>query len=117
MAERRRQVTRKLVRFPQVKAAVLDRLKAGWSPEQIAGRLRCEGQAVTVSHETIYAHVYSREGRAAELSRHLHDRRRLRRSRFARRPQALCFLLSAPFRTVQPGSRNAPSLATGKAIS
>jgi transposase, IS30 family len=38
MAERRRHVKRKLVRFPLVKAAVLDRLKGGWSPEQIAGR-------------------------------------------------------------------------------
>ncbi len=61
-------------------------------------RLRCEGQAVTVSHETIYAHVYSREGRAAELARHLPDRRRQRRSRFARRPQGLVF---PPERAIQ----------------
>lgn len=94
----RRVRRRKLIRLPALLDAVVDRLKAGWSPEQIAGRLRCEGQAVTVSHETIYAHVYSREGRAAELARHLPDRRRQRRSRFARRPQGLVF---PPERAIQ----------------
>jgi len=90
-AATRRARRRKLIRLPLLLAAVVDRLKAGWSPEQIAGRLRREGQAVTVSHETIYAHVYSREGQAAELARLLPDRRRQRRRRFARRPQGLVF--------------------------
>ena len=89
MARRARR--RKLIRLPGLLDAVIDRLKAGWSPEQIAGRLRCEGQSLTVSHETIYAHVYSREGRAAELARYLPDRRRQRRARHARRPQGLVF--------------------------
>lgn len=79
------------MRLPELRKAVIDRLKAGWSPEQVARRPRREGQAVTVSHETIYAHVYSREGRAAELARYLPDRRRQRRTRFARRPQSLVF--------------------------
>lgn len=95
---RRRARRRKLIRLTARLDAVVDRLKAGWSPEQIAGRLRCEGQAVTVSHETIYAHVYSREGRAAELARHLPDRQQQRRSRFARRPQGLVF---PPERAIQ----------------
>jgi IS30 family transposase len=38
MYERRRAVHRKMVRYPEVKAAIEDRLKAGWSPEQIPGR-------------------------------------------------------------------------------
>lgn len=76
----RRARRRKLIRLPALLDAVVERLKAGWPPELIAGRLRSEGQAVTVSHETIYAHVYSREGRAAEVARHLPDRRRQRRS-------------------------------------
>ena len=36
--ERRRAVHRKLVAHPEVKAAVEDALKAGWSPEQISAR-------------------------------------------------------------------------------
>lgn len=94
----RRVRRRKLIRLAALLDAVVDRLKAGLSPEQIARRLRCEGQAVTVSHETIYAHVYSREGRAAELARHLLDRQQQRRSRFARRPQGLVF---PPERAIQ----------------
>ena len=54
MAERHRHVKRKLVRFPWVKAAVLDRLKSGWSPEQIDGRMTLEQHHVRVSHETTY---------------------------------------------------------------
>ena len=40
-------------------------------------------------HETIYQFVYSPEGRALELHRHLLRARRLRRRRFARKPRSL----------------------------
>lgn len=53
---------------------------------------------MTVSHETFYAHVYSREGHAAELARHSPYRLRQRRSRFARRPLGLVF---PPERAIQ----------------
>ncbi len=59
MAERRRAVHRKMVVHPTLKLAVVDRLKAGWSPEQIAGRMRLERHPVRVSHETIYRFAYS----------------------------------------------------------
>ena len=49
--ERRRAVHRKLVAHPELKAAVEDALKAGWSPEQIAGRMRLEQHRICVSHE------------------------------------------------------------------
>jgi IS30 family transposase len=38
----RRAIHRKLVKHPLVKAAVIDRLREGWSPEQIAGRMEHE---------------------------------------------------------------------------
>ena len=42
---------------------VVATLRAGWSPQQIAGRLKLEPCAVgTVSHETIYQFVYGPEG-------------------------------------------------------
>lgn len=53
--ERRRAIHRKLIAHPDLKAAMEDRLKAGWSPEQIAGRMRLERHPIRVSHETIYA--------------------------------------------------------------
>ena len=95
MARRARR--RKLVRLSELREAVIGHLKDGWSPEQIAGRLRFEGQPVTVSHETIYAYVYSLEGQSAELARYLPDRRRRRKPRYARRPRGLVF---PPDRTI-----------------
>jgi IS30 family transposase len=41
-----------------------------------------------VRHETIYQFVYSPEGRALELHRHLLRARRLRRRRFGRKPRS-----------------------------
>ena len=63
-AGERRARRRKLVRMPELRDAVIDRLQEGWSPEQIAGRLKFEGHATTVSHETIYSYVYSPDGQS-----------------------------------------------------
>jgi len=56
-ASDRRARRRKLIRLDKLRAHVIDRLKTGWTPEQIAGRLGYDGQPVRVSHETIYAYV------------------------------------------------------------
>lgn len=87
LAAERRANRRKLVRHPALRAAVVDRLRTGWTPEQIAGRLRLEQAPQRVSHETIYQYVYSRDGHATGLWRHLPDHRRKRRGRGRRRPQ------------------------------
>ena len=42
LADRRRHVLGKLVRRSELRAAVVERLEDGWSPEQIAGRLRLD---------------------------------------------------------------------------
>jgi len=52
--EQRRAIHRKMVVNPKLKTTIEDRLKAGWSPEQIAGRMRLERHPIRVSHETIY---------------------------------------------------------------
>lgn len=90
-AEARRARRRKLIRLPKLRQAVITQLKEGWSPEQIAGRLAFEGHAIRVSHETIYAHVYSAEGQSEQLARYLPSRRRKRRCRYARRPRSQVF--------------------------
>jgi IS30 family transposase len=64
--DRRRPKTRKLDADPVLRVAVLARLRAGWSPDQIAGRLRREQPAEQagrvagpVSHEAIYTWLYA----------------------------------------------------------
>ena len=84
-ADARRAVHRKMIMSPALKAHVERQLKAGWSPEQIAGRMKLEGDRQRVSHETIYRFAYSRDGRAEQFYRHLPEHRRQRRPRGMRR--------------------------------
>ena len=88
-ARRRRRRQRKLVRDAHLRTHVVEKLKLCWSPEQIAGRLKIAGEDGRLCHETIYQFVYSPEGRALELHRHLLRARRLRRRRFGRKPRSL----------------------------
>jgi IS30 family transposase len=99
MAADRRRKYRKLLRDPTLCAAVIDRLKDGWSPEQISGRLRlASGASARLSPETIYQYVYSQEGQDQELARHLPERRRRRRPRHARKPRSLVFPMECAIR-------------------
>jgi IS30 family transposase len=92
MAEGRRRRQRTLIRCPQLRKVVIDRLKHDWSPEQVAGRLKVDGIApVTVSHETIYQFIYSKSGKALKLCRLLPSRRRKRVPRYARKARGNTF--------------------------
>jgi IS30 family transposase len=81
MAGRRRRRGRvKLLRCPALLAHVVERLQAGWSPQQVSGRLKIEPEPVgRISHESIYRHFYSPEGREAKLYALLAVARRHRR--------------------------------------
>ena len=79
--EERRAIHRKMIVHPKLKEAIEDRLKAGWSPEQIAGRLRLKRYPIRVSHETIYQFAYSKDGRDEQFYRHLPEHRKRRRPR------------------------------------
>lgn len=67
-------------------AYVFEKLRCGWSPEQIAGRLKRENNNKTViTHETIYRYIYSSEGVKRNLSEYLvrhHYKRRKWHSRY-----------------------------------
>ena len=74
-----------LAQRPALCAHVADRLRADWSPEQIAGTLAKDhpvGSLMRVSHETIYKSLYieSRGVLARELRAHLRSGRPMRRS-------------------------------------
>jgi len=49
---------------------IREKLKVGWSPEQIAGRMRYEGVG-SISHETIYQFIYRNKASKGRLYKYL----------------------------------------------
>lgn len=84
MALARKRRRPKVERLSRLRTCVLDGLAMGRSPEQVAGRLRLEGVGHTISHEAIYAYVFSPAGRRLKLHRDLASRK-AKRGRRARR--------------------------------
>jgi transposase, IS30 family len=65
-AKARRWVGSRLERNPTLRRAVLDRLAAGWSPEQVAGRLNRQAGDQVISHESIYRFIYAQIARTKD---------------------------------------------------
>lgn len=94
-ADRRAQKTnkRKLVKFPELLKYISARLKEGWSPEQIAGRLKHHPpprlKGLYLSHEQIYEYIQN-EGQdeyGEYLYKYLRNKKPSRRKRYARKNQ------------------------------
>jgi IS30 family transposase len=87
ISEERNRSSRKLnpLKSPFVYSYVVAKLRSGWSPEQIAGRLKKNRKGKTVlCHETIYRYIYSETGKEKDLTQYLvrsHGRRRKWHSR------------------------------------
>lgn len=81
-ANGRRQRARRNRRIsPPQWAQVQARVQQDWSPEQIAGRLKREGQP-TMSHETIYRYIWADKRNGGTLFTHLRGARKQRRKRY-----------------------------------
>ena len=76
----RRWAGSRLERDADFRAEVLGCLERGWSPEQVAGRLRQQNAAKTISHETIYRFIYAQIRR----TNNFHWRHYLPRAKFKR---------------------------------
>lgn len=82
LSEQRNTASRRInpLKSPRIYSYVYEKLRCGWSPEQIAGRLkRDNGNKQVICHETIYRYIYSNEGRGKNLTEYLvrhHYRRR-----------------------------------------
>jgi IS30 family transposase len=76
----RRWTGSKLTHDDALRATVLDGLKAGWSPEQVAGLLRQQDATISISHETIYRFIYAQIDRTQDYARRLY----LPRAKFKR---------------------------------
>lgn len=87
-ARRRRRRTARLIRHKALREYVLSRLRLGWSPEQIAGRLKLEMPSFPIiCCEAIYQFIYSRFGQRLGLYKTLHRHRKRRRKRGGRKPR------------------------------
>lgn len=80
----------KIERLSRLRTYVCDHLAMGWSPEQIAGRLRLEGSEHSISHESIYRFIYRPRLGTEKLHRFL-PRAKARRGRrcFRRRREPI----------------------------
>lgn len=74
----------KLARQPELRRHVHDLLQAGWSPEQIAGRLAHQHGHTVISHESIYRFIYHRSAQKDYWHRLL-PRHKSRRGRLGKR--------------------------------
>jgi IS30 family transposase len=58
----------RLERQDSLRQAVIERLQRGWSPEQVAGRLKLEANHPIISHESIYRFIYAQITRTNDYS-------------------------------------------------
>jgi IS30 family transposase len=78
----RRSRSRRNLRFSQGDFALIEELLRGqWSPEQVAGHLARTGR-LSISHETIYRHVWRDKAAGGLLYTHLRGARKRRRKRY-----------------------------------
>lgn len=88
LSERRNIASRRInpLKSSKIYSYVFDKLRGGWSPEQIAGRLKRENNNKSViCHETIYRFIYGPHGMKRNLSEYLvrhHYRRRRWHTRY-----------------------------------
>lgn len=82
----RRKRSFKLNHDIKLRSYIFNKLKLSWSPEQIAGRLKIENQGKSViSHETIYAYLYSDYGIRNKYYHFLRKKRRFRYPKVSRK--------------------------------
>jgi len=62
----RRWAGSRLERDPDLRRAVLEGLRRGWSPEQVAGRLGRERSRKVISYESIYRFIYAQIARSKD---------------------------------------------------
>ena len=80
----RRKRSRRNSQFGGEEWARVERLlREQWSPEQVAGYLRGSGE-LSISHETIYPHIWRDKRRGGALHVHLRGARKNRRKRYGR---------------------------------
>jgi IS30 family transposase len=78
---------RPLLKDKRTYAYVLEKLKEGWSPEQIAGRLKLETGEKIISYETIYQFIYKKSLKEDRLWEYLPRKQKHRHKKHGRKAQ------------------------------
>ena len=87
----------RLERDESLRAAVIERLASGWSPEQIAGRLKRERGRQVISYESIYRFIYAQIARTKDYRwRRYLPRAKSKRGLRGRRGGSTARLISRP---------------------
>jgi len=69
---------------PETLSYVLEKIRLGWSPEMISGRMGIDKPGLSICQESVYAWIYSKRWRKDKLWKHLecgHLKRRQKRGR------------------------------------
>jgi len=74
---------------PWVYSYVLKKLREGWSPEQISGRLRLKKGKTVICPETIYSFIYKEENKDKRLWEYLPRKQKRRRKKYGRKTQKI----------------------------
>jgi IS30 family transposase len=86
----RRRKQLKIERNSELKSDIIEKLRSGWSPEIICGYLKKEKGVSVISHETIYAYIYSDPGKKNDLYLSLKKQRKKRQGRSSRKSKRIC---------------------------
>lgn len=78
----------KIDRDPELKKYIIQKLNDGWSPEIISGCLKKEKGITVISHETIYAYIYSKEGNKEKLYLALRKCHKKRKAKVGRKTKS-----------------------------
>ena len=76
---KRRAGLRQPLKYPWLYSHVLERLRWGWPPETIAGRLKRDRGEPVITHETIYRFIYNPKYKHLKLWQYLPRSHRKRR--------------------------------------
>lgn len=99
------------LKCPLIFLYVREKLRLGWSPETIAGRLRIDYPDYSITDETIYRYIYGRKQKRMKLWRYLtlgRKKRRLKQGRRVHCSTKIPEAVSIDFRPSEVQERKAP---------
>lgn len=99
------------LKCPLIFLYVRMKLRLGWSPETIAGRLPIDYLGFSITDETIYRYIYGKKQRRMKLWRYLtlgRKKRRLKQGRRVHRLPKIPEAISIDFRPQETHKRNTP---------